>query len=177
MDTVNDTLPFVLYAAAFVLGLLGAAARWLQGNGQGAIGRTSLVLVTVFAAWLGPLDAMAGLPRSIDEILLVAGVAAMAAGLSINLLWGKTRWESIPYSLVRYFVPPAIGTAAYVVVSFDLYAIAIPFAVSLVTTAAYHGLAYKRPRSLNVDWNDDGEVDDVAAIPAGFIAVYGMALL
>lgn len=149
-----------------------AFGRWLQGNGQRFFGYCCQGVFLAGAVSLGPLDG-----HHDHHWTILAAAAWMPVVILLGHIVGRTRWEDVPYSLLRYTTPPLVAILPWAILAGLYWALLAPVAIGLVQTAAYHLLAYKRPSWANVDANNDGEVDDVAAIPAGFIAGLAVGLL
>lgn len=143
-----------------ITGLIAAFARFAQGNGYAGPGRWLLMATCI----IGALVAMQ--PDSIPMIIvgLWAGVFAGA-----NIAYGYTRWESLPYSLVRYTIPALTAVTPYAMYA-DRYDAFIYCLVGSALALNQYVLAQHKPAWIRTD-------KDVATIPAGFMAAVGLMVV
>lgn len=152
--------------AAIILGILGALGRYVQGNGHAGVGRWAVIGFSIAAAYVS-------LARGSDAGW-VAYVLALWAGLAggANTGFGHTRWEDIPYSIVRYSLPPLMAVLPWAVWSSDTHVLLYVLVGPGIAVGQYT-LAQHKPAWLTRLVGGR----DVATLPAGFLVVAGLAAL
>ncbi len=145
---------------AAIIGALGSAARFLQGNGHAGPGRWSLYGVCLLAALYGLHDEVSTNGQWVA--VLWTGLFAAA-----NIAQGYTNWANIPYSCLRYSAPAFLAVLPWIALgghdNYILYALVGPLIAVNQFVLAQH-----KPGWINTPF-------DVATIPAGFAVVAPIA--
>lgn len=151
---------------AILLGILGAVGRYVQGNGHAGVGRWAVIGFSIIAAYVS-------LARGSDAGWLAYALAlwaGLAGGANTGL--GYTRWGDIPYSLVRYSLPPLLAVLPWAVLFSDTHVLLYVLVGPGIAIGQYT-LAQHKPSWLTRLVGNR----DVATLPAGFLVVAGLAVL
>ena len=155
----------IAVCVGLLIGALGSAARYAQGNGHAGPGRWALVVICLAASWWA-LD-----PTTWIEWGAAVWLGALSAG---TIALGYTRWEDIPYSFARYGIPPLVGLIPAMVLSTaSSYALVYPVVVGVGVALGQFYLAQHKPQWL-IEMVGNR---DVATIPAGFLVAGGFILI